>query len=95
MEISILLLSLSFLFVNVSSRCSFRVLDDGKPLKIDEEPHIVDGLTQCVEYNGKEACCDYNNDVAQARSYTEIDGIFGSLGDGCDVCAINLKRFWC
>lgn len=28
-------------------------------------------------------------------SYTQIDGIFGSKGDGCDLCAINLKRFWC
>lgn len=28
-------------------------------------------------------------------SYTQIDGVFGSQGDGCDICAINLKRLWC
>jgi hypothetical protein len=40
-------------------------------------------------------CCDFGNDKQQAGSYIEIDGVFGSMGDGCDVCAINLKRFWC
>lgn len=55
----------------------------------------MEGLTQCVEYNGKLGCCDDNNDVAQVSSYIQIDGVFGSQGDGCDICAINLKRFWC
>eukprot|EP00919_Chromeraceae_sp_WS-2016_P031300 GHVR01074055.1.p1 GENE.GHVR01074055.1~~GHVR01074055.1.p1 ORF type:complete len:148 (+),score=10.25 GHVR01074055.1:588-1031(+) len=40
-------------------------------------------------------CCDGGNDAAQFTSYREIDGIFGEQGNGCDICAINLKRFWC
>lgn len=40
-------------------------------------------------------CCDINNDNTQVESYREIDGIFGSQGAGCDICGINLKRFWC
>jgi hypothetical protein len=56
---------------------------------------MVTEQTQCLEYNGKLGCCDLNNDNQQVGSYIEIDGIFGSRGDGCDHCAINLKRFWC
>ena len=52
-------------------------------------------MQECVEYNGQLGCCDSGNEAQQARSYGEIDGIFGSMGDGCDICAINLKRFWC
>lgn len=40
-------------------------------------------------------CCDNNNDISQIASYTQIDGIFGSNAEGCDICAINMKRFWC
>ena len=40
-------------------------------------------------------CCDLNNDVSQVTSYVQIDGVFGSQGGGCDICSINLKRFWC
>ena len=29
------------------------------------------------------------------QSFLEIDAIFGFSGNGCDHCAINLKRFWC
>lgn len=40
-------------------------------------------------------CCDEGNDEQQKHSYVELDGVFSSLGGGCDICAINLKRFWC
>ena len=40
-------------------------------------------------------CCDAGNDQQQSKSFTELDGVFSSLGGGCDICAINLKRFWC
>lgn len=56
---------------------------------------MVHGLSQCKQYNDKLGCCNQNNDKQQQESYQSIDGIFGSDGDGCDICAINLKRFWC
>lgn len=79
----------------VNSKCAYRVLDNGKPLKIDEDPRPIKGLTQCLEYNGKMGCCDVNNDNSQVDSYKELDGVFSTKGGGCDICAINLKRFWC
>ena len=78
-----------------SPRCAFAVGEDGVPMKVDREPFVVSGMRECVEYNGQLGCCDSGNDVQQSTSYVEIDGIFGALGDGCDICAINLKRFWC
>lgn len=78
-----------------ASKCAYKVLSDLTPVWVDEEPHLLEGLTQCTEYNGKMGCCNEYNDQAQASSYIEIDGVFGSAGDACDICAINLKRFWC
>jgi hypothetical protein len=40
-------------------------------------------------------CCNEYNDQSQQVSYMEINGIFSGQGGGCDLCAINLKRFWC
>lgn len=40
-------------------------------------------------------CCDTNNDISQITSYVQIDGVFSNQGGGCDVCAVNMKRFWC
>lgn len=56
---------------------------------------MVQGMSLCKEYNGKMGCCNEFTDQQQISSYQSIDGIFSSLGDGCDVCAVNLKRFWC
>lgn len=30
-----------------------------------------------------------------ASNFLQIDATFGSIGNGCDNCASNLKRFWC
>ena len=35
------LLPFLFFITLAYSKCSFRVLEDGKPLKVDEEPHLV------------------------------------------------------
>jgi hypothetical protein len=90
-----LLLVLGQLTPQTSPRCSYGVNSDLTPFWVDNEPHMVTNLSQCVEYNDKYACCDINNDRGQIRAYSEIDGVFGSKADACDVCAINLKRFWC
>lgn len=65
------------------------------PIKVDKPTHLVENMTLCKEYNGKQGCCNANSDKQQINSYQSIDGIFSSLGDGCDICAVNLKRFWC
>lgn len=79
----------------VVGRCSFRINPDNVPVKVDTEPFMVSGLTQCTEYNGRLGCCNEINDAQQSESYTQIDGVFGAVGGGCDICAVNLKRFWC
>ena len=28
-------------------------------------------------------------------SFPKLDIVFGTKNGGCDVCAVNLKRFWC
>ena len=86
---------LAILLVGVHLKCGFKVMDDGKPQKVSNEPFLVQGLTMCTEYNGKMGCCDSNNDIEQSVSYVQIDGVFGSQGGGCEICGINLKRFWC
>ena len=95
MSKSAILLFLLALLPFAALKCAYRVLQDGKPQKVDSDPFLVQGLTQCLEYNGKLGCCDTNNDVSQITSYVQIDGVFSSQGGGCDICAINLKRFWC
>ena len=30
-----------------------------------------------------------------AKNFEAIDSLFSSAYDGCDLCAVNLKRFWC
>lgn len=60
------------LLFRVENKCAYKVLDDGKPQKVEgeeAEPHMISGLTQCVEYNGKMGCCDENNDRSQITSY--------------------------
>lgn len=92
-------LSQSLLFLTILtliySRCSFEIAPDMTPLKVNKEPYMVSGMSLCKEYNGKMGCCNQYNDQQQVQSYPQIDGIFSSLGDGCDICAVNLKRFWC
>lgn len=80
---------------NIHCNCAYLVKEDGKPEKTDQEAYLVQDLTQCIEYNEKMGCCNINNDVSQVTSYVQIDGVFGSQGGGCDICSINLKRFWC
>lgn len=31
----------------------------------------------------------------QLSSYGKIDTVFGNSNGGCDICGVNLKRFWC
>jgi hypothetical protein len=49
----------------------------------------------CPEWNEKVGCCNKNSFAQTSGSFGKIDAVFGSTAGGCDVCAVNLKRFWC
>lgn len=92
----ILILALFSLTIN---KCTYRV-DDPKDIPVtldDTNNDIFDTptLANCLEYNGRQGCCNMNNDAQQTGSYIEINSLFGFEGGQCDHCAINLKRFWC
>ncbi len=40
-------------------------------------------------------CCSGFQNTALINNFGQIDIVFGSANGGCDVCAVNLKRFWC
>lgn len=89
------ILLFSTILVLVFNDCSFQVGLDNIPVKLHRKPFKIEGMTQCIEYNDKMGCCDAGNDQQQSKSFTELDGVFSSIGGGCDICAINLKRLWC
>lgn len=50
----------------------------------------------CPDYKpGEDVCCTDIQLVALQNNFFTIEQIFGSPGQGCDICAINLKKFWC
>jgi hypothetical protein len=67
------------------------------PFHVDTDPFELKNLSACTEYlePGRLGCCNIYNDAATLENFKQIDGLFGSQGGGCDICAINLKRFWC
>ena len=44
---------------------------------------------------GEEVCCTPIQLKALRQNFFTINQIFGTDGQGCDICAANLKRFWC
>lgn len=62
----------------------------------DTMPVILNGPdVQCHEYTGQLACCSNDQNKLILKNFNSLDSIFGYKGDGCDICLINLKRFWC
>jgi hypothetical protein len=49
----------------------------------------------CPDFEGKEACCDPEQVRAIKNNFITLDSIFGSTAGGCDICSLNLKRFYC
>lgn len=50
----------------------------------------------CPDYKpGEQVCCTDIQLTALQNNFFTIDQIFGTAGQGCDLCAINLKKFWC
>ena len=70
---------------------------DKMPIHTDTEPFPLGILQACKDYvsPGRLGCCSPVNDQITYDNFKQIDSIFGSQGGGCDICAINMKRFWC
>ncbi len=63
-----------------------------KPFKQENQ----DGLIRsCPYYKDKDVCCTEYQSQSLVNNFALIDNTFGSANDGCDMCAINLKKFWC
>ena len=71
--------------------------DDHMPIHTDREPFQLGTLEACQDYltPGRLGCCSAINDQLTNDNFKQIDGAFGSQAGGCDICAVNLKRFWC
>ncbi|CAD8153537.1 unnamed protein product [Paramecium pentaurelia] len=87
-----------FTFITYSySRCAFSVECQGNncdPLEVDTEPFVA-RVSQCPHMDGTMVCCNKNQDDQMQRNFQAIDASFGNAGGGCDICAYNLKKFWC
>ena len=95
------LLILLLLTVGALGDCAFLVDSDLKPyVPTQEEVHgAIILASMCEEWVGKNGCCNANAYIQTQGSFKKIDTIFASStsggSGGCDLCAINLKRFWC
>lgn len=49
----------------------------------------------CPDYQDKMVCCSPTQIRKIKTNFIAIESIFGSQSGGCDICAVNLKRFWC
>ncbi len=67
-----------------------------RPAKPEEvEPQYPqDENTNCQDFVGMNACCSPYQLKEIEKNFAALESIFGGDG-GCDVCVVNLKRFWC
>lgn len=86
------------LFSSANSSCSMSQDPDGipRPAEGDElEPHTEHGPdSYCQDFVGMKTCCTEYQLGQIVKNFQAIESIFGGDG-GCDVCVVNLKRFWC
>jgi len=60
------------------------------------DPVILQGNNVvCSEFLGKDSCCNDGQNILLSHNFQTLGYIFGNEYGGCDICAINLKRFWC
>lgn len=83
----------------INCRCAMTQEEEGipRPTTEDEkEPiYIHSGeFNYCKDFEGKESCCNDYQLKQLKNNFDALEGIFGGDG-GCDVCVVNLKRFWC
>jgi hypothetical protein len=69
------------------------------PVKKTFEPTVQSYATAsvCPEFYGSPSCCNEDQNALLANSFNIIKYTFGygENGGGCDICGINLYRFWC
>lgn len=97
MKVIVLVAALFSVFTLARGDCAFIVHEDLKPQPPTEDekaPQLVEDMT-CKEWVGKDGCCNMNSFRQTTSSFLKIDTVFGGAAGGCDVCAVNLKRFWC
>lgn len=76
--------------------CSFVVNESKYPNPPeDPTPFQIDADHVCADYRNQSGCCNSMASLVQTSSYGKIDTIFGNSNGGCDICGVNLKRFWC
>ena len=62
----------------------------------NKKPRLYnDTNTLCPEFEGIERCCTPLQLRKLQSSFTSLESIFGKSAGGCDICVVNMKRFWC
>ena len=74
--------------------------DTCSPKKADENhtnPKIINSSFSyiCPEFENEKVCCSNRQLYKIIKIFELIDQTFGSLGQGCDICSMNIKNFWC
>ena len=91
-------------FQKIKSICEFQedcpITDDCSPKKADENhtnPKIINSSFTyiCPEFENKKVCCSNRQLYKMIKIFDLIDQTFGSFGQGCDICSLNIKKFWC
>ena len=54
-----------------------------------------DSGVACPEWNNSVSCCNENANALTYANFQKLQTAFGSSTGGCDVCAANVKRFFC
>lgn len=89
-------LEICFNLCTMKQDCDITKPDCGpSPANFTQPQILLGNKVICPEYYGKLACCNQDQNVLMKNNFDSLDSVFGSQYGGCDVCAVNLKRFWC
>jgi hypothetical protein len=99
---TLIYLSAAYLLNFVYSKCRMQQLCDvtqpgchPEPADYTEPQILLGPDVICPEYYNKTACCNNGQNILLKKNFDSLDSVFGSKYGGCDICSINLKRFWC
>ena len=100
-----LLIQIFIIFIpKIKSICELQedcsISDKCSPKKADENhtnPKIINSsfFYICPEFENEKVCCSNRQLYKLTKIFDLIDQTFGSFGQGCDICSINIKNFWC
>ncbi len=98
MKLSCIFILFSSLVIISNQRCLFRQETETEAIIVDEDPKTYtydSSIHPCPFYINKPVCCIPFQLDKLRENFKLIEKMFGTDEDGCDVCAANLKRFWC